>query len=74
MDEINGPVERISLVPKKGGRKPLYVIEDLEVGESRLIAAPPRNVRAAISPRAKALGFRIRTASEGDGCRVCRVG
>lgn len=72
---INGPKELGVPLPQMNtrGPRPVYLIEDLEVGESRLFHAKPKNVRSALWPRAKALGFKIITATEGEGLRVWRV-
>lgn len=70
---INGPIERD--IPPPGGTKMpvLYLIEDMEVGDSRFFNADPMKVRPAVFQRAKRLGISMRTMSEGRGIRVWRV-
>jgi hypothetical protein len=72
--QINGPIERVPL-PSGGqrGPAPVYQIEDLEVGDSRLFMAEPRLVRAAVWKRARKLGLRFISKAEGKGVRVWRV-
>lgn len=72
--DINGPIER-GIEPRRGlrGPAPKYVIDDLQVGDSRRFGAPPNRIRAALWPRAKALGITLRTATDGDGTRVWRI-
>lgn len=73
--DINGPIERDIPFPSRSmrGPKPKYIIEDMEIGDSRKFAAPSKRLRATLYPRAKALGFTLRSAKEGDGTRVWRV-
>ncbi len=71
---ISGPIQRGIPIPKQHkGRPTLYVIVDLKPGDSRFFAAAPGLVRPAVWPRAKDLGFVLRSAAEGNGTRVWRV-
>lgn len=71
---ISGPIQRGIPIPKQyRGRPTLYIIADMKPGDSRFFAASPDRVRPSVWPRAKALGFALRTAAEGDGTRVWRV-
>lgn len=73
--DINGPIERDIPLPRAGrkGPAPTYLIDDMEPGDSRLFMAHPKRVRPAVWPRAKALGFVLRSASEGENTRVWRL-
>lgn len=72
--DINGPLERhLPVPPGKSGPPPTYIIDDMKPGDSRLFAAHPGRVRAAVWPRARVLGFKLRSVIEGDGVRIWRV-
>ena len=69
---ISGPIER-DVPPPRLDPRILYLIEDMQPGDSRFFNAEPQNVKVSTWRRAKRLGWLITVRREGDGMRVWRL-